>query len=51
MVTNYDPPATLLLRYENVFYYVLCKTLKGTLKESWHFSVPSVIHESKIRAQ
>jgi len=51
MVTNYDPSATLLLRYENALYYVLCKTLKVTLKDSPHFAVPSVIHESKIRTQ
>jgi hypothetical protein len=31
MVINYDPSATLLLRYENALYYVLSKTLKGTI--------------------
>jgi hypothetical protein len=51
MDTDYDPSATLLLTYENVLYYVLCKTLKGTLKERSHFTVPSVTYESKIRAQ
>ena len=51
MVTNYDRSATVLLRYENVTYHVLCNMLKGTLKECSHFNVPSVIHESKIWAK
>lgn len=40
MVTDYDPSATLLLRYENVLYYVLCKMLNGVLKECSYFTVP-----------
>jgi hypothetical protein len=31
MITDYDPSVTLLLRYNNVLYWVQCKTLKGTL--------------------
>lgn len=49
MVTDCDPSVTLLLRYRNVLYYVLCTMLKGTLKECSHFAVPSSIHVYTIQ--